>query len=421
MTTANVAAVTVANVLIVAAMVVFVVLFGLAFLAFGLGLLWQAARNLGRDLRLFGEPARSRDWPSVPGTVLRRVLTRHVFRRHISYSHRIVYAYEVAGRRHTASRLEFPSWWGRPTGAPAKRAEAHFDQGTPVTVYYDPLRPEAAVLDRSRPHLGKSLFFVAFMLPFGAAFLFLGADIAWGAVNEPPQFAPGELPPLRSQVGAVLLLVAGLALAVAAWSRRRAHGDEPLVQKLAAAELVPVGRARQGRHVAVSGKVEPGPAGTQVVPLNGEVAVAWQARIRERGELRREVVGHGEFWVRDDTGRLLVATRGGTEQTRLARVPVDETVQQWIDETLAPEPVPEQDAAVVEASRIAPGDEVVVVGRVSRDGSLRAVPGDQHSLVFARESWPALLAHANRHARRWQTFRIAGLVALLVGVVLIWA
>ena len=70
------------------------------------------------------------------------------------------YIYEVAGQMYRCSTYCFGGW--------AERAEAAYFIGTKVSVYYDPKRPEVAVLRR-----GLQPGAVFGLVPIGAAFLWL--------------------------------------------------------------------------------------------------------------------------------------------------------------------------------------------------------------------------------------------------------
>lgn len=78
------------------------------------------------------------------------------------------YIYEVAGQMYRCSTYCFGAW--------AERAGAAYLIGTKVPVYYDPKRPEVAVLRR-----GLRFGAVFGLVPIGAAFLWLFLSL------HPPQ------------------------------------------------------------------------------------------------------------------------------------------------------------------------------------------------------------------------------------------
>jgi hypothetical protein len=90
-------------------------------------------------------------------------------------SDRIVYAYDVAGRRHFANRRVFGQVGHPGEGEAAEAIATRYPRGRAVTVRYAPDRPDLAVLE---PGISSE----AYLLPgAGLAFLLFGlAAMRWG-------------------------------------------------------------------------------------------------------------------------------------------------------------------------------------------------------------------------------------------------
>jgi hypothetical protein len=108
----------------------------------------------------------SADWPAVPGTVKSSG---------ISWSHgddsdsafaKVVYTYEVEGISHTSDQFSYGDYGSSDTSH-ADSIVSRYAAGQSVTVYYDPLDPSKAVLERGAnfssyitPALGGSFVLV---------------------------------------------------------------------------------------------------------------------------------------------------------------------------------------------------------------------------------------------------------------------
>jgi uncharacterized membrane protein len=97
----------------------------------------------------------SKSWPATAGTVLSasvELRRSRSGRSGYSMSHYpvVVYDYEVRGQRYQSSRIGF-SEIGTGWAGPAQQKIARYPAGGTVQVYYNPLNPADAVLERSAP------------------------------------------------------------------------------------------------------------------------------------------------------------------------------------------------------------------------------------------------------------------------------
>ena len=128
--------------------------------------------------------SRARNWPTVPG----RIVSGSIAMRSISlprgrsytYGANIGYEYEVGGRRYRSDRYSLSGQHQFSFEGRAKRLLAKFPVGTPVTVSYDPAKPEAGVISLSAPAI--------FVLRF--VFWFVLALATW-LIGAPLVFEPG--------------------------------------------------------------------------------------------------------------------------------------------------------------------------------------------------------------------------------------
>ncbi|MDH7578386.1 MAG: DUF3592 domain-containing protein [Bacillota bacterium] len=110
----------------------------------GMMLIILGARTLRQALA-------SRSWPACQG----RIISSEVKMYHPgptlreegpSYSAEILYEYRVEGKRYTSRRVFFGEYSSGSPG-PARRVVDRYPPGKQVPVYYDPARPEVAVLE----------------------------------------------------------------------------------------------------------------------------------------------------------------------------------------------------------------------------------------------------------------------------------
>lgn len=98
-------------------------------------------------VRVAGDMRASRDWPSTAGTVEAADVTmRSEGNENKRFGAQVRYRYEVAGRAYTGERVSFESGLS-PVRGLAEAAVARYAPGSTVRVFYDPARPDRAVLE----------------------------------------------------------------------------------------------------------------------------------------------------------------------------------------------------------------------------------------------------------------------------------
>jgi hypothetical protein len=118
----------------------------------------------------------SRGWPTVPGIIRHASVEERQVETTASHRARIVYDYEVGGRQYTSDRLAFSRSGSR------KRAEADkakYPPGKLVHVYYNPKRPQRAIIERRAGVAGTLvLLFIGAMLGgAGAVAIWAGLEV----------------------------------------------------------------------------------------------------------------------------------------------------------------------------------------------------------------------------------------------------
>ncbi len=89
----------------------------------------------------------SRDWPQTMGAILKAEVVEETDNDSVEYRVRVEYEYSVDGQRRIGRRIEF----GKSAYARKKNAQAQLERypvGTSVMVFFDPEKPEDAVLLR---------------------------------------------------------------------------------------------------------------------------------------------------------------------------------------------------------------------------------------------------------------------------------
>ncbi|MFN0059886.1 MAG: DUF3592 domain-containing protein [Planctomycetota bacterium] len=405
--------------LIQTALIGFVLLFGLCFIVFGFSQLLLGIRTIVHDIRVWVDYWQSAGWETTRGTITRSVLTRNYYSRRIkTIKPAIAFSYSVDGQTYTSTQYMFRAWWHE--GAQPRTQPP---LGADVTVYYNPRNPRSATLDRGRPAVSPALCFQMLMLAYGPLFIWLGAYVAIGPLNDPPSFAADELPSIAQQSGGALVGLGSVSLLVA-WCRRR-HAERrcELLRRLESATPVRAADAVRNRAIAIFGRAESSEAGPIVSPLTGEPVFYYRARI-DWGREPVERVGHHKFCVRDETGRVQVDTQFGTDRLATNRPKIDAKMQKWIDCVFA-DLMWKPDPCRVSEAHIAPGDSVLVVGELRRvrrgEFALCAVPDDSLSLIFAAAPLPEMLRRLNGSATRRRALIRCAAAALLVGIALLVA
>jgi hypothetical protein len=124
---------------------------GLVFLTGAAFALWAA----GGDLY---EWWRARSWPATPGTIVSSRLSGRAAE--------VRYAYQASGRKLTARRVHIGEFSG--IESYARAVVARYPAGSSAAVYYDPKRPERAVLERPVPWVYVLLLAMGLVLLWAA-------------------------------------------------------------------------------------------------------------------------------------------------------------------------------------------------------------------------------------------------------------
>jgi hypothetical protein len=177
---------------------------------------------------LYFKMVRARSWIGVPGKIVSAKSVQRKVERSLSSSNDqdsemrnfavVTYAYEAGGRKLTGSRLSIGADLGNVEVA---EKLAKYKTGTLVTVYYDPRKPENAVIERDLPAgvFGFGVKLVAGLIALLFAVVF-GADLV-------RQIVRGQLPEPQNAliVTALALFSAVIALFGVALKRQAAAAD----------------------------------------------------------------------------------------------------------------------------------------------------------------------------------------------------
>ena len=157
---------------------------------------------LGAAFKHF-EGKASLSWPSVEGTVHETRLGAKEQRGDVDYHPRIQYSYEVDGRGYKSDRIDFDY----PFFETEQEAQAFLEMypvGAPLTVYYDPDDPGAALLDPGVPNvIGVIVLGLIFLIGAFVYFRWRTRVMQRGAAQVIPQekheaVIEGELRELES-------------------------------------------------------------------------------------------------------------------------------------------------------------------------------------------------------------------------------
>jgi hypothetical protein len=97
--------------------------------------------------RVGGDMRASRDWPSTSGTIeAARVAMQSEGNERKLFGAQVSYRYTVGGRSYTGERISFESG-ASPNRGLAEAIVQRYAPGSAVRVFYDPVRPERAVLE----------------------------------------------------------------------------------------------------------------------------------------------------------------------------------------------------------------------------------------------------------------------------------
>jgi len=96
----------------------------------------------------------SQVWPATSGTMLISEINESVSRDEngdtsTAYYPNVVYTYQVSGQTYTCKQVAFGGAVGRSNPAQVQPFVAKYPVGAVVTVYYNPNKPEEAVLEKT--------------------------------------------------------------------------------------------------------------------------------------------------------------------------------------------------------------------------------------------------------------------------------
>lgn len=95
------------------------------------------------------------DWPTTSGTVIASVVQSHKPRPEqktaATYTPLVTYTYRMGEQDYTSHNLDFLPLRSHVTAASAEAIVARYPVGSEVKVYYNPLGPQQAALDRGKP------------------------------------------------------------------------------------------------------------------------------------------------------------------------------------------------------------------------------------------------------------------------------
>ena len=258
------------------------------------------------------EMRRARSWIGVPGKIISAKSVQRKVERSLSSSNdqdfemrnfaEISYAYSAGGRKLSGSRLSIGADLGN-SGVAEKLAR--YKPGANVTVYYDPAKPESAVIERDLPEgtfrFGVWLVVALTVILFAVVF---GADLV-------SQILRGQLPNPRnaSIVTALALFSAVIALFGFGLKRQAAAAD---------------GWAQTKGRVVTS-KTEQFVAGVD------RISAPRRNLLRQRVIYAYTVAGVGYSSDRVSFGARTASSMPGMEQAIVRRYPVGTAVTVYYD------------------------------------------------------------------------------------------
>ncbi|NWK54696.1 DUF3592 domain-containing protein [Verrucomicrobiaceae bacterium N1E253] len=128
--------------------------------------------------RSYQQAKQTREWPQVEAMVLRvETEERQISGSPREYRLNLMYGYEFAGRDMTTNRFSpRGSKWTKDESQVNHLKEA-YPMGSTHTVWVDPLRPEAGILQHDTKAAGYTLW-------FPALFVLGGGGMIWGALRK---------------------------------------------------------------------------------------------------------------------------------------------------------------------------------------------------------------------------------------------
>jgi hypothetical protein len=137
------------------------------------GVIWSAMTLLFDGILLvpMARQLSAMNFPSTEGTILSSEVTDHEGEDGTTHGVSVRYAYSVGGHDYIGNRYRYDTSSSSDSAWAYRVVEAR-PSGTKVKVFYNPSRPEDAVLATGL--LGSDLFQLTFMTPFNAAMLGFG-------------------------------------------------------------------------------------------------------------------------------------------------------------------------------------------------------------------------------------------------------
>jgi hypothetical protein len=125
----------------------------------------------------------SKDWPMTEGRILSSGVSKHTHSSRITYHTPLIsYEYKVNGKLHKSRRIRVSAGMGYGSAKMAQAIVERYPEGSTQSVYYDPAKPEMAVLERDASEANRvmtwAILFLLFMLTITAIGL-LGLS-GWG-------------------------------------------------------------------------------------------------------------------------------------------------------------------------------------------------------------------------------------------------
>jgi Protein of unknown function (DUF3592) len=162
------------------------VLMSLVFIAIGLGMLYYART-------MSAKAQKSLSWPSTEGVISHSAVLRQANSNDVTYKADVAYRYKVRGHDYSSERItlvDFSSGAGRAQGIVSRYPDA-----APVTVYYNPVDPADAVLERGGTS-GIGLLYIV-----GGAFAAVGLFFFVGSLTGHVHTGPAVVNRLGVHVG----------------------------------------------------------------------------------------------------------------------------------------------------------------------------------------------------------------------------
>jgi hypothetical protein len=125
-----------------------------------------------RSLQSRKQAEASQSWPSTPGVVAESRVTSSTSTdsdgdTSTTYSPHVEYTYQVGGQEYRGKDITFGFKQGYGNPSKAEEMVTRYPEGSPVTVFYDPAKPQRSVLERKVGGFGSSLVIGIIFLVIG--------------------------------------------------------------------------------------------------------------------------------------------------------------------------------------------------------------------------------------------------------------